>query len=280
MWAIAAGSRLCLLFIALLALFPLQWLGLRFHLALARRIPVVFHRLALWALNIRVHASGTPPRDAPSLVLANHCSWLDILVLGSLRPLSFVAKSEVEGWPGIGFLAKMQRTIFIDRENRRATGGVAALMARRLGRGELIVLFAEGTTSDGNRVLPFRASLVGAARMALMDHSLERIALQPLTIAYIRRNGLPVSRRERPEICWYGDMDLAPHLLGVLKGGPVDVLVEWGAPILFDSHTDRKRAAMVAQETVRAGLARANCGNRPAKSQAPPPVPPSRIPDE
>jgi 1-acyl-sn-glycerol-3-phosphate acyltransferase len=268
MWAIIAGSRLLVLLLVLVALFPLQWIALRLHWAIARRIPVVFHRLAVWALNIRVHISGTNPRDTPSLVLANHCSWLDIIVLGSLRPLSFVAKSEVESWPGIGFLAKMQRTIFIDRENKRATGEVAGMMARRLSRGELIVLFAEGTTSDGNRVLPFRASLVGAARMALMDHSLDRIALQPLTVAYTRRNGLPVSRRERPDICWYGDMDLVPHLVGVLQGGPIDVSVEWGEPIQFDAHTDRKRASITARETVRAALSKANRQHQPTRPPA------------
>jgi lyso-ornithine lipid O-acyltransferase len=258
MWMIVAGSRLLVLFSAFVAMFPLQWLGLRFHWPIARRLPVLFHRLALWALNIRLHNSGSKPQDTPSLVLANHCSWIDILVLGSLRPLSFVAKSEVAGWPGVGFLARMQRTIFIERENKRATGGVAAMMARRLSRGELIVLFAEGTTSDGNRVLPFRASLVGAAKMALMDHSLDHIALQPLTIAYTRRNGLPVTRRDRPELCWYGDMELAPHLVGVLQGGPIDVAVHWGEPIPFDAHTDRKRAAITARETVRAALTRFN----------------------
>jgi len=254
MWAIVAGARLIVLLIALAAMFPLQWLGLRLHWPIARSLPVLFHRLALWALNIRLRVSGTAPHDVPSLVLSNHCSWIDILVLGSLRPLSFVAKSEVAGWPGVGFLARMQRTIFIERENKRATGEVAGMMARRLSRGELIVLFAEGTTSDGNRVLPFRASLVGAARMALMDHSLDRIALQPLTIAYTALNGLPVTRRDRPELCWYGDMELAPHLVGVLKGGPIDVAVHWGEPIPFDAHTDRKRAAITARETVRVAL--------------------------
>jgi lyso-ornithine lipid O-acyltransferase len=258
--AILAGARIGVLLLVFLVIFPLHRLGLRFHWAVSRRLPVVFHRVALWALKVRLRQTGEPPRSEPSLVLANHCSWIDIVALGSLRPLSFVAKSEVAGWPGVGFLARMQRTIFIERENKRATGSVAALMARRLGRGELIVLFAEGTTSDGNRVLPFRASLVGAARMALMDHSLERILLQPLTIAYTRRDGLPLTRRDRPEVCWYGDMDLAPHLLAILRGGPIDAVVHWGEPIPFDAGTDRKRVAMDAQGSVRARLGAINRG--------------------
>ncbi len=257
---IAVTARFVVLILVFAAIFPPHWLALRFHRPMSRILPTVFHRVALWTLGVRIRQLGTAPHGAPSLVLSNHCSWLDIVVLGSLRPLSFVAKSEVEGWPVVGFLARMQRTIFIERENRRATGEAAATIARRLGRGELIVLFAEGTTSDGNRVLPFRAPLVGAARLALQDHSLEKIALQPLAITYTRRNGLPLTRRERPEICWYGDMELAPHLAAFLRAGPVDVLVQWGEPIPFDAHTDRKRAAITARDRVRQAAGQANRG--------------------
>ncbi|WP_204335918.1 hypothetical protein, partial [Klebsiella pneumoniae] len=86
-------------------------------------------------------------------------------------------------------------------------------VAARLAAGDLIVLFAEGTTGDGNRVLPFRSSLVGAARAALQAEGarVDRIRLQPLAVTYPRRNGLTVVRGERPEIAWYGDMELAPH---------------------------------------------------------------------
>lgn len=100
-------------------------------------------------------------------MLSNHVSWLDIIVLGSLRPLSFVAKSEIAGWPVVGTLARLQRTVFIDRARRADTAAVNAAVARRLAGGDLIVLFAEGTTGDGTRLLPFRSSLVGAARAAL-----------------------------------------------------------------------------------------------------------------
>ena len=128
-----------------------------------------------------------------------------------------------------------------------------ATVARRLAAGDVIVLFAEGTTSDGNRVLPFRSSLVGAARAALADSGRSSaIHLQPLAIAYTRRNGLPVTRRERPEIAWYGDMDLVPHLAGVARAAaPFDVRVTWGEPIPFDAASDRKRATAQAEAAVR-----------------------------
>jgi 1-acyl-sn-glycerol-3-phosphate acyltransferase len=264
------GAILRLLVCALVfvVLIGPQWLSLRFGRGrVAAHLPTWFHRVFLALFGIRVRQSGTPP-DArePALVLANHVSWLDILVLGSLRPLSFVAKSEIAGWPVVGVLAKLQRTIFIDRARRAATADVNATLAARLAAGDLIVLFAEGTTGDGLRLLPFRSSLVGAARGVIdsdgNDHT--RLRLQPLAIAYPRRNGMPVTRSERPEIAWYGDMELAPHLSTFLAGGPIDVQVVWGEPIPFEAGTDRKRATALAEASVRTALQRTREG-RPAR---------------
>jgi lyso-ornithine lipid O-acyltransferase len=114
------------------------------------------------------------------------------------------------------------------------------------------VLFAEGTTSDGNRLLPFRSSLVGAAQTALMHDSVERVYLQPLAVSYIRRNGLPVTRRDRPFIAWYGDMDLGPHLKMIMRGVPLDVVVTWGELIPFNGN--RKQATASAEAEVRRAL--------------------------
>jgi 1-acyl-sn-glycerol-3-phosphate acyltransferase len=119
------------------------------------------------------------------------------------------------------------------------------------------VLFAEGTTGDGNRLLPFRSSLVGAARAALANPAVQQVNLQPLTIAYTRRNGLPVSRRERPEIAWYGDMDLWPHIKIFLQSGPLDAVVTWGEPMPFDAASDRKKATASAERAVRAAYRQA-----------------------
>ena len=256
------AARLAIYGLGLLALLPLQVVSLRAGWPLAGWLPVLLHRLFLRLFGIRVVVRGRPPGVTPTLVLANHVSWLDIPVMGSLQPLSFIAKSEIAGWPVIGVLAKLQRTVFIERARRSATAEVNAAVAHRLVRGEAIVLFAEGTTSDGNRVLPFRASLVGAARAALADPSVDRIDLRPLAVAYTRRNGLPVTRRERPEIAWYGDMELAPHLLAFVRGGPLDAVVTWGDPIPFNGSSDRKQATAEAEVSVRAAL-------RPAEATRP-----------
>ena len=233
---------------------------------LAGDLPTRFHRVFLRLFDVRVTQSGTPPDPGEAaLVLANHISWLDILVLGSLRPLSFVAKSEIAGWPVIGTLARLQRTVFIDRARRAATADVNATVANRLASGDLIVLFAEGTTGDGTRLLPFRSSLVGAARAAIDGTAggPDRIRLQPLAITYPRRNGLPMVRSERPGVAWYGDMELAPHLSDFFANGPIDVHVVWGAPIAFEAGTDRKRATALAEASVREALQRAVTGRPP-----------------
>ena len=236
---------------------------------LAGDLPTRFHRVFLRLFGVRVTQSGTPPAPGEAaLVLANHVSWLDILVLGSLRPLSFVAKSEIAGWPVVGTLARLQRTVFIDRTRRTATAAVNATVADRLAAGDLIVLFAEGTTGDGTRLLPFRSSLVGAARAAIDGSSggPERIRLQPLALTYPRRNGLPLVRSERPGVAWYGDMELAPHLAEFFENGPIDVHVVWGGPIAFEAGTDRKRATALAEASVREALQRAVTG-RPPKGE-------------
>lgn len=260
MRAIVIAAKVLALALAFFALFPAHALALRLDHPLARRLPMLYHRFAMRILGARVVERGTRPSGRPSLVLSNHCSWIDIVVLASLAPVSFVAKSEIAGWPVFGFLARMQRSIFVDRNSRRATGEVSATIARRLARGEPVVLFAEGTTNDGNRVYPFRASLVGAARMAIDEHALEGLVVQPLAIVYVRRDGLPLTRAQRPDLCWYGDMDLLPHLAGVLTGGAIDVVVHWGEPIPFDADSDRKHATRDAWMQVRRIVSATNAG--------------------
>lgn len=245
------GARLAAQALFFFVATPVQLLAARFGWRLAGWLPVLFHRLFLRMFGLRIEVRGKLAEGAPVLVLANHVSWLDIPVLGSLAPLSFVAKSEVAGWPVVGLFAKLQRTVFIERARKTHTAEVNEAVGRRLAGGDVIVLFPEGTSSDGNRVLPFRSSLVGAARAALAEPSLGRIHLQPLAITYTRRNGLPLTRRDRPAVAWYGDMDLAPHLAGFLSGGPFDARVTFGEPIAFDAASDRKRATAAAEAAVR-----------------------------
>ncbi|GGF79994.1 1-acyl-sn-glycerol-3-phosphate acyltransferase [Azorhizobium oxalatiphilum] len=228
---------------------PLQWLSLSLKLPSRRLIPALYHRILLKLLGVRVTIIGAPAPGRPLLLLANHVSWLDICVVGSLTPLFFVAKSEVSGWPLIGLLAKFQRTIFVNRNRRSATGTVNQEIAARLGEGDPVVLFAEGTSSDGNRILPFRTALVGAVREAFATAG--TVTVQPLAVTYTRIQGVPMGRRHRPLAAWYGDMDLAPHLMAVLRQGALDVEVRFGSPMALDSDHDRKSVTRAAEAEVR-----------------------------
>ena len=247
--------RLLAMALGLLLAAPIQMLAIRLHAPIASRLPILFHRLFLWLFSIRVTVLGTPPDPRhPTLVLANHVSWLDIPVMSSMLPVSFIAKQEIAGWPLFGQLARLQRCVFLDRTRKSATAEVNAIVGRRLAAGDAIVLFPEGTTGDGLRLLPFRSSIVGAARVALIDQDARAIRLQPLAIAYTRRDGLPVTRREMPAIAWYGDMEIVPHLSAFVNGGPLDVMLVWGAPIPFDAESDRKRTTAIAEDAVRAAV--------------------------
>lgn len=215
-----------------------------------RRAPRLWHRLTLLVLGIRVHVRGALATERPLLIACNHVSWIDILVLGSLADLHFIAKSEVRGWPLLGTFARLQRSVFIERERKRASPGQAREIANRLANGDPMVLFAEGTTSDGSRVLPFKSTLFGAARMALEALDTPHVLVQPVAIAYLRRDGLPLDRRERGVIAWIGDADFVSHLKMILRSGTIDVEVRFGTPIPFAVESDRKEVAKGAEAQV------------------------------
>ena len=203
---------------------------------------------------------GSCIKDGSVLIAANHASWLDISVLGSIQPLSFIAKSEVAGWPIFGTLAKLQRSVFVNRGKRSETGSVAREIAQRLKQGDAMVLFAEGTSSDGNRVLPFRTALIGAAKTAMTaeqtsdQRSDQRVWVQPLSIAYTGIQGMAMGRQHRHLVAWYGDMELMPHLWALMKEGAIDVTLTFGEPIAFDSDANRKQIAAEAEMRVRASM--------------------------
>lgn len=213
--------------------------------------PRLWHRFVLWLLGIRVNVHGSLARDRPLLIAANHVSWTDIMVLGSIADVHFIAKSEMAGWPLIGLLAKYQRTVFVDRERRRKSGEQANEIGTRIARGDPMVLFAEGTTGDGNRILPFKSTLFGAAKMALSNGAAERVVIQPVAIAYTRLHGLPMGRQHRVHAAWIGDSDLVPHIAALLREGAMDVEVHFGAPIEFTSDSRRKAVAGAAENAVR-----------------------------
>lgn len=244
-------GALLLVAVYTLPLMGAQWLALRIGWPNERIAPRLWHRLTLRVLGIRVRQQGKLARNGPLMIVANHVSWTDILVLGSLSGVHFIAKSEMRSWPVLGTFARLQRSVFVEREKRGASPEQAREIAARLADGDPMVLFAEGTTGDGNRVLPFKSTLFGAAQLALSALDDDHVRVQPVAIAYTRKRGLPLDRRERGRIAWIGDMDLFPHLREILQSGALDVEVRFGEPIAFAAEDSRKEIAQRTEEAVR-----------------------------
>jgi 1-acyl-sn-glycerol-3-phosphate acyltransferase len=231
-------------------LAPAQWVLMRTGYR-GNRILRTWHRVVASALGLRIHVVGAPADGRPLLLASNHVSWLDITVLGSSAELAFIAKAEMSGWPLMGWLSRLQRTVFVERERRRKSGVQASEIGDRLGSGDAMVLFAEGTTSDGTAILPFKSTLFGAAGMVLAGGRHETVWIQPVALVYLRVQGLPMGRRGRAAAAWIGDQDLLPHIKGVLRAGALDVEVRFGEPLPFRIGDDRKAMARVVEREVR-----------------------------
>ena len=224
-----------------LLLMPVQFLAIKLKLRLAHKLPVFWHRLMTRMIGLKITSHGKITDKRPLMLVANHVSWCDILVLGSLGDVCFIAKNEVATTPFAGLLAQLQRSIFVVREEKRKSGEQAREVTQRLIDGDTIVLFAEGTTGDGNRLLEFKSSLFGAAQYALEAPEIDQVYIQPVSIAYTRFHGIRMGRFQRARASWPGDIELAPHAAEFMRASAWDVDVCFSEPVVFD-HTTRRRA--------------------------------------
>lgn len=249
MGALRASAILTGFFALTVPLMPVQAVLVRVSPNAARRFPNWYHRQVCRLLGITLKIDGEVARDVPVLLICNHTSWLDIPVLSAVAPLSFVAKKEVGGWPFVASLARLQRTVFVDRNRRQAAGDAAYEISSRLATGDTIVLFAEGTSSDGNRVLPFKTSLFGAVKGD--THGQSNAVVQTAAVVYTHLHGIPLARADRPRVGWYGDMEMQSHAWDVLKSGPLTVTIRIGQPVPLESFAGRKDLALTSERAVR-----------------------------
>lgn len=251
-------------------LLPFQIFASRAKRFWHKSLPMFWQGLMCKMMGLRVHSSGTIASDRPLLLVANHISWADILVLGSLGQLSFVAKSEVKSWPLFGTFAVLQNTVFIERDQKKKSGAQADAIASRLKQGDVLVLFAEGTSTDGNHILPFKSSLFGAAKVALQDAPDGHVLVQPVSIAYTKLHGIAMGRYHRPVAGWPGNVALIKSLMGVMRAGAIDVEVTFGEPHVVTKSTNRKKLANMVETEIRAMHRSSLAGNGPPQTAVKP----------
>lgn len=251
--------RLALYLAWTVPLMPVQAVGLLLRRSWVSTFPRFYHRWCCRILGLRVRRIGQPSAARPVLFAANHISYLDITVFGSLIAGSFIAKSEVAGWPLFGWLARLQRSVFIDRRVR-STMQQRDSIAGRLAAREALILFPEGTSGNGNRVLPFKSALFSVADRAGSGS----LTVQPVSIAYTGLDGTPIRRVFRPLFAWYGAMAMAPHLWRLMGFGKVEIIVEFHRPTTLAECGSRKMLARYCQERVAVGLEAALTGRRQA----------------
>jgi 1-acyl-sn-glycerol-3-phosphate acyltransferase len=262
---VRAAVVLSTFLLSALVFIATQGASLALRMPWTRSYPHHFMRFMAWLFGIKILVRGEMVEGGPLLIAANHASYLDIVVLEALGKVAFIAKLEVGAWPLFGVGAKVMRTIFVDRNRRGRAMHDRDQIQDRLKAGDALVLFPEGTSSDGNGVLPFKSSLLSVAEIDLSDREARagrpyRVRVQPVSIAYTRLNGVPMGRRNRPNFAWYGDMGLLDHLWSGLVAGPVDVCVHFHPPVTVEQLGDRKALTRHCEAVVRAGVVHALTG--------------------
>ena len=218
--------------IALLLLWPAFFVGvILVHMwasafGISRRWSIItratrnFSALVRSLLNIKIMREGSLDRleNGGYLFVSNHLGYLDGIVLGSLFPVIYVSKKEVKGWPFIGHWVTLIGTIFVDRKNKEKVLLVVEEIAERLRQKSNVLLFPEGTSTDGERLLPFQSAFFAAPLMAGAE-------VAPVTLTYRRINGRPLTKADRDRVYWYGEMDFAGHFWKLLALRSIEVLV-------------------------------------------------------
>tara|TARA_Y100000588_G_C14221768_1_gene911321 strand:- start:1174 stop:1941 length:768 start_codon:yes stop_codon:yes gene_type:complete len=231
-------------------LLPLQVCALLVGSRISWRIPRLYHQGNCFLLGLKVVEHGALNKSPAVLFVSNHSSYLDIIVLAALTEACFISKIEVAAWPLFGILAKLNHTVFVKRRVRES-GEKLGEIKDRLKKGQRLILFPEGTSSDGNRVLPFNSTFFAAGDT---EFDGAPIKVQPVAIAYTKLWGLPLGRGCRPARAWYGDMSLAGHLWSVFKSGPTEVEVAFLPCVRHSDFASRKELSKSCEATVASAL--------------------------
>ncbi|HXE27888.1 MAG TPA: lysophospholipid acyltransferase family protein [Stellaceae bacterium] len=257
--------RIAIYLAATLPAMPVQVVLLAAKSPRALRFPVAYHRFICRVLGVRLVRRGMISTHRPTLFVANHTSYLDIEIMGAAIEGSFVSKAEVSRWPIFGWLARLQRTIFVERADRAGAARQRDEIRRRLDEGDNLILFPEGTSGDGIHLLPFKSTLFAAAED-------ERVMVQPVSVVYRLLDGIPLGRFYRPFFAWYGDMTMAPHLWKMLGLGKLTVVMTFHEPARLKDFGSRKLLSEHCARIIAEGMGAALAG-RAATPIGTPPAP-------
>ena len=230
---------------------PLQLIALRFtHGRGAYTLPYFWHNRICGVFGLKVVVEGTPLHDQQTLFVCNHVSYLDIPVMASVLKASFVAKKEVSGWPVFGTLARLQQTAFISRSRNDAQKEKNAL-TNMLASGKSVILFPEGTSTDGRDVVPFKSSLFSMT----LDGNRNGMLIQPVTLVVDSVDGRSANDQTARDVyAWYGDMTMPPHLSGFTASKGAVIRLVFHPPIDPAAYADRKTLADDCWRIVQSGL--------------------------
>lgn len=215
------------------------------RLPISPRIVQLACKISLGVIGLEVKVEGVPMAHSGAVV-SNHSSWLDIFVLNASHSINFVSKAEVGKWPIIGQIARAAGTVFIERRSSQA-GLQKSQFEERLLKGDRLLFFPEGTSTDTRRILPFKSSLFAA----FFDRNLVKsMWIQPTTMVYLAPKG-----QDNRFYGWWGEMEFMPHFiktLGASKTG--QVIVKYHPPVAVKDFENRKELAQYCEEQVRSGL--------------------------
>lgn len=214
---------------------------------LRARLAKYYYRVVGVIFGLKISVQGRVASERPLLLVSNHTTYLDILVLGGLVELAFTPKSEIRDWPVIGFFCILADCVFIERRPAYMQQAAKEMRAK-LQRGKVLCIFGEGTTTDGIHLKPFKS---GFFSLAIEEH----LPVQPVSLAYTHLGNRMIARDKREEVAWVGEATLVDHLWHILSMPNVRVYVTLHPAIAADTHTDRKLLSSACEKAVTSGVA-------------------------
>lgn len=236
-----------LLIVTLLIAAPLVWIcRIIRKKTWAELLFRITSRILLYIVGVRLTVRGSLTAERPLLLVTNHLSYLDVPILASQHALRFTPKAEISSWPFFGWVCRLTGCIFVTRKAGKLVDNSSQIYAA-LEAGDAVCLFPEGTTGNGVHVLPFKSSFFSLAEREINGRQL---VIQPAAIVYKRIRGLPIDITQWPDVAWYGDMDMVPHLWKLLSITPMTAEIIFLPPVTLQQFEDRKKLAQHCQQLI------------------------------